>query len=283
MSVAVLGNESNVARTEGSELRIMSSNIWGDYFKNPPHEREDLLIAVFRRYSPDVLALQEVTPNWWKSKLFTALSSEYAVVDGDAASQDKTNYTPLMYRKDRFELVDSGWDIFHIKLDRSKSLTWAVLKDVKTGKLLVTYSTHFWWKGGVEHDYIRSVNAEKMIERLEGLRKKYDCAVMGGGDFNCNISSDAYAVMVAASYESSQEFADWASPECSHHGNPVRDENNVYRGQLRPSDNEKRFSIDHLVGYKPWIRVLREQVILDQDALDASDHSPIFVDVVLGK
>ena len=53
-------------RMPGAELRIMTSNIWGDYFGNPPHEREDALADVFLRYLPDTLAMQEVTANWRK-------------------------------------------------------------------------------------------------------------------------------------------------------------------------------------------------------------------------
>ena len=39
--------EVPLKKMPGAELRIMTSNIWGDYFGNPPHEREDLLADVF--------------------------------------------------------------------------------------------------------------------------------------------------------------------------------------------------------------------------------------------
>ena len=90
----------------GAELRIMTSNIWGDYFGNPPHERDDALVEVFLRYLPDALSLQEVTPNWWKSRLFKRLEGEYAVVEGKGP--DQTNYIPLLYRPARLELLDGG-------------------------------------------------------------------------------------------------------------------------------------------------------------------------------
>lgn len=266
--------------TSGAELRVMVSNIWGEYFGNPAVEREDAFLAIFKRYSPDVLALQEVCRKWWASKLIPGLSEEYGVVDGNPKGND-FNYTPLLYKKSRLELVDSGWVRYHAKLDRSKCVTWGVFKDKVTGKVFCSYSTHYWYKGGPEHDYIRTVNAEVMSKCLLEVSKKYNCPVVGGGDFNCNISSDAFAVLRSFGFESAQEIADVASPECSHHGDPVRGEDGKYRGFLRKKDNVKAYSIDHIVVLKSRVKVLREHVILDQDALDASDHSPIFADIVL--
>ena len=266
-------------RMPGAELRIMTSNIWGDYFGNPPHEREDLLADVFLRYLPDALAMQEVTPNWWKSRLFERLKGEYVVVEGDGP--DQTNYIPLLYRPARLELIDGGWQLYHGKLDRSKGFTWGVFKDKETGKKFVGYSTHFWYKGSDESNYIRTVNAEKLMAKLTELQKKYDCPVVGGGDFNCNVSSDPFKLMAEFGFESAQEIAEIASPECSHHGDPKRGDDGKCHGQPRPENNVKAYSIDHLVVYKPRIRLLGEYVILDQDALDATDHSPIFTDIVL--
>jgi len=119
------------------------------------------------------------------------------------------------------------------------------------------------------------------MAKLTELQKKYDCPVVGGGDFNCNVSSDPFKLMAEFGFESAQEIAEIASPECSHHGDPKRGDDGKYHGQPRPENNVKAYSIDHLVVYKPRIRLLGEYVILDQDALDATDHSPIFTDIVL--
>ena len=119
------------------------------------------------------------------------------------------------------------------------------------------------------------------MAKMTELRTKYDCPVVGGGDFNCNVSSDPFKLMAEYGFESVQEFAEIASAECSHHGDPKRGDDGKYHGQPRPENNVKAYSIDHLVAYKPRIRALGEYVILDQDALDATDHSPIFTDIVL--
>ena len=61
----------------------MTSNIWGDFFGNPVPPRAPLLAAVYARYTPDVLGLQEAGPSWWKSSLIPALLEKYAQVPVD--------------------------------------------------------------------------------------------------------------------------------------------------------------------------------------------------------
>ena len=55
-------------------MRIMTSNIWGDYFGNEVETRQGGLIETFFRYSPDIIGFQEVTGNWYNGELFKELS-----------------------------------------------------------------------------------------------------------------------------------------------------------------------------------------------------------------
>lgn len=263
----------------GADLRMMSFNIWGDYFQNPVAERDLAIADIIRRYQPDVIALQEVTANWWASRLFTTLAPSYAPVVGQA--NGKNNFTPLLFKKDRFELVDEGWDLYHEKLDRSKGVTWAVLKDQISGKRFAAFSTHYWWQGTPESNYIRTVNSDMLLKRLDALRDQYTCPVFGGGDFNCWATSDPLSKLWQNGYASAQDIADTASPVSSHHGDPRRDDDGKYHGSPRPEKNEKRYSIDHLIVLPEHVHVHRLQVVLEQDALDASDHSPITMDITL--
>lgn len=41
-------------------MRLMTTNIWGDYFDNPVDVREDNMYKVYENYSPDVIGFQEV-------------------------------------------------------------------------------------------------------------------------------------------------------------------------------------------------------------------------------
>lgn len=280
-ALSTFGTERNASpsadRAPGTDVRFMVFNIWGDYFGNPPEERADNQIAVVSRYAPDVLALQEVTVNWWKSRLISELQAEYAVVS--CAEEGKTSFIPLFYRKDRFELLEEGTELFHAKLDQSKGITWAVLKDKRNGKTFVAWSTHYWWKGTDESNFIRTVNSQRICARLGALKAKWNCPSVGGGDFNCRVDSDPLNVLQDAGYFSAQEIANDASPEASHHGDPVRGKDGKYHGFPRPAENVKAQSIDHIFLEKTAFTVLKERVVLDQDALDSSDHSPVYVDL----
>ena len=79
-------------------MRIMTSNIWGDYFKNPVDVREDFLYDVFKKYDADIIGLQEVTPGWYKGQLMNEwLRDEYMFVGTELS--DNKNYVPFVYKK----------------------------------------------------------------------------------------------------------------------------------------------------------------------------------------
>lgn len=263
---------------QGEELRFLAANIWGDYFGNPVEGRDASFTAVFKRYDPDLIALQEVTPNWWKSSLFKDLAADYGVIGAD---EDPADYVPLLYKKSRLELLESGFDAFDLKLDRSKRMTWAVLKVRKSGKTFIAFSTHYWWKGGPENDSIRLTNSQMIASRLEKLQAKWNCPAIGGGDLNSRPGSDAHKLLNEKGFFSAQEIADSASPEASHHGDPVKGPDGKYHGTPRKTGNVKANSIDHIFVEKAKIHVKTMRVILDQDALDVSDHSPIYTDFEL--
>ena len=127
-------------------VRILSSNIWGNYFGNEIAVREDQLLDVFRRYAPDVLGMQEATKSWRESALFRELCADYEFVDTGAFTE--ANYTPLAYRREFFDLVDGGFVSFEDTPDSSKSFTWAVLEYKGTGKRFGALSASVKINGG---------------------------------------------------------------------------------------------------------------------------------------
>ena len=87
-------------------IRLMTSNIWGDYFGNEVSGRDEKLERVYRRYMPDVLGLQEMTDSWHRSPVWERLRGEYAFVP--VPTEENTDFTPLLYRKGKLSVVDSG-------------------------------------------------------------------------------------------------------------------------------------------------------------------------------
>lgn len=275
-------------------LRFLTFNIWGDYFNNPVAEREAGVEATILNSRADVVALQEVTPNWYKSQMFLNLEKAgYAVVRGDEASalrraaftgkptEEHINHEPVLYRKDKLKLLDSGMEFFHLKLQTSKSVTWLVLEDRKTGRRFAAFGTHFWWQhNGKESNAIRELNARHILWILADIRRKWgaDLPAILGGDLNSHVTSTDHAMLRSGGFVNAASHAEIRSPHCSHHGNPVRGKDGKWRGSLQSPERDKaKYSIDHIYCTK-GIRALRHEIVTDQIALDVSDHSPVLVE-----
>ena len=272
-------------------LRFLSFNIWGDYFNNPVNEREAGVEAVIVKYKPDIISLQEVTPNWWKSPMFTHLATDFGIVRGDEAdalrragakgprTPRQINHEPLLYRKERLALLDSGMDFFHLSLGPEKCVTWTVLEDKRDKRRFIAFATHFWWQAnGPESDVLREYNALQILWRIAELRHTWgDLPVIGGGDLNSRPGSPAHEAFRRAGYLNAAEAADVRSSIASHHGNPVRGADGAYHGAVGAKENVPQSSIDHLF-FTQGIHALKHHIGIDQTELDVSDHSPIVVD-----
>ncbi|MBO5211472.1 MAG: hypothetical protein J6B80_06035 [Clostridia bacterium] len=256
-------------------MRIMTSNIWGDYFGNPVSVREGFLYEIFKKYSPDIIGMQEYTPGWYKSHMFNWLSNDYMCVGTEV--QNNINYVPLVYKKE-YKLRAMGYEYLENTPDATKGITWAFLKK-EDGTKFVVCNTHFWWKAGPEHDVIRIYNARQLSELMKHLHKKYECPVLAFGDMNCVLSSDVFKIYAENGIKHLHDLAEKKDNVCSHHGNPVLGDDGRYHGVTTSKDKES--SIDHIIALGDGFKVLEYRIIEDQIALDATDHSPVYVDIEL--
>lgn len=268
-----------MAAFQENQLRIMTSNVWGDYFGNVVNGREDQLVEVLLKYRPDIIGLQEMTPNWYNSKLFKVLEKEYALVGAVLGSH--INYVPLAYNKERFNILEYGFRRYNGTTDRSKAVTYAVLYDKSDGHTLAVCNTHFWWKSGPEHDQIRIMNAHELTATMKDLQSRHHCIVFAFGDLNSTITSDVFTVFLQQGVIRLYDLAEEVNDVSSHHGNPSLGEDGCYHG--RETMDRQEMSIDHIVALleEHSCQVRTYQVVLDQNALDASDHSPVYVDVMI--
>ena len=277
-------------------LRFLSFNIYGYGAKEgmPPETRSAGVEESIVKCKADVISLQEVAPAWWDgTPLFEHLAAEFGIVRGDeeealrrAGAPDGyrppnwVNHEPLLYRKARLKLLDSGLDFFHLSLQAEKSVTWGVLEDRESGRRFISFATHFWWQGnGLESDTIRELNARHILARVAAIRRKWgELPVIGGGDLNCRPGSLAQEVFRLAGYRNAADTAAERSTHRSHHGYPVRGKDGVFRGALRPAaEDVPGMSIDHIL-FTPGIRVLRHHIWVDKPEIDVSDHSPVTAD-----
>jgi len=278
------------------QIRFMTFNIYGSgYGGFEAVEREDRAIATVRKAAPDLISWQEVNAGWWKSKLFTTMD-EFATIRGDEdealvragadLAQRKgnwVNHEPLMYRRSRFTLLDSGLDFYHLSLQYEKSLTWAVLEDKTDGRRLIAFATHYWWKAnGEESDAIRELNTRHVLGRIATIRAKWgDLPVVGGGDLNCQTGHIALNTYEQNGYADAGCVAPVRSTVPSEHGVIVRDAEGKCRGRIGRIGEKGHAMLDHVFFSKDRFRALKHDVVTDRDTLDISDHSPVVVDLVL--
>ena len=256
------------------KLSIMSSNIWGDYFGNEIPPRALQLCSIYHKYLPDILGLQEMTPNFYEDAFLTNLSDLYTLVPVYPPMQ--VNYTPLLYKTDRFDLLKFGWEPFADTPDKTKSLTWGLFQDRHTAERLAAISLHFWCTAGPEHDKIRVRSAEQLCCRIHELEEKYDCPVFAFGDFNCGTYSEPMMLLKTQGFPTAQLCAtDYRDTFSSHHGDPVRGEDGFYHGSPTPAPAVD--SLDHIICTIHRVSVKEYHVVTDQEALDATDHSPVFI------
>ena len=274
-------------------MRIMTSNIWGDYFGNPVEEREQLFIDIFSRYSPDVIGFQEVTVNWYHSKLFDWICENYYLAGSEYYAPgtmgkikvngecfDCTNYTIIAYKRKKFELYEKGMERYFNTPDPSKVVAWVVLRDIEEDKVFGVCNTHLWWKRrGEQDDDLRVANAGQLASVMKHLSKKYSCPVFSLGDFNSLPAEPAYRFLMSEGIADLQVTSPETTDISSYPGNPQRGEDGRLHG--KPTTEDKSASLDHINAYGDGYLPIRYAIVTDREALDASDHSPVYADFTL--
>ena len=277
------------------KLKIMTNNIWGDYFGNPVSVREGGIFETYEKYAPDVLGFQEVTKNWYSGKMFSEwLTANYELVGSEAGGCK--NYVPMAFRKDKgFVVLEKGYMLLPETPDDSKAITFVVLKACD-GTVFAVCNTHFWWmRGEEEHNVNREKNAKQLSRLMHALHERFECPVFAFGDMNGAMPETLFDVYRKNGIKALIEMTDERDTACSIHGDPRRGDDGFYHGTRVTREYLERHrklmdltadestpdylaSIDHIIGMGDNFKVLQYRVIEHQDALDATDHSPVFAD-----
>ncbi len=111
LAIACSGNEGKEQTTGNQELKVMSFNIRydnpGDSLNNWKF-RADRVADAILFYNADVVGTQEVLSNQL-ADLKERISDRYGMVGvGREDGKEQGEYAALWYKKDRFELCDSG-------------------------------------------------------------------------------------------------------------------------------------------------------------------------------
>ena len=182
------------------EYRFMTYNVlyekWATGGVIPPEVeiRKEIVSFLILRYSPDVIALQETFDNWHR-QLPDLIKDEYAFVC-PKRSDNEVNRSPLIYKKDKLTLLDSGYiDIEQTVTVNRRVITWALFEDRNTKKQFYVLGTH--WNPHSEEEKLAQSN--RMGEYIKDLRSEHNLPVVAMGDFNSVPSNQSYQTFQSVS------------------------------------------------------------------------------------
>ncbi len=195
-----------LCKYDDSILTAMSFNVW---VSGKTAERNERVLTMVRNYFPDTIGFQEVDSTWL-STLNAGLKDQYAYVGEGRDGGSGGEYNPIFYKKDIFNLIDSGtrWlsetpevvsKVPESSLNRI--YTYALLERKSDGTRIMVVNTHF------EHTSAeaREKQADPLVKYLESVT---DYPIVLTGDFNCEASTKAYSKVISAGVANAYDLAD---------------------------------------------------------------------------
>ena len=243
-------------------------------------------VRVFKETMPDIIGCQE-TSFKMADELIRFCAEEgmrYAILWG--------RDTPIFYRPDKFELLDSDFSlypdafpghegIYNNKMTKSWNI--GVFRVKENGHIFVFASTHLWWKSSNPEssnyqpmsDEAREYQLAMLLDRIEIFRGKYNCPAVVVGDMNANYNSLAIRYALSHGYQHAHDIAvEYVDETNGHHFCSPRGFATSYGDRLFIH------AIDHiLLKDAPDGAVRRFERYSPEYYLPLSDHSPAFIDI----
>ena len=208
----------------GDELRVMTFNIRydnpGDGLNNWKF-RDHVVASMFAKHKVDVAGLQEVTHG--QLLRLNELLPDYAAVGvGRVDGKTKGEYSPIFYRRDRFQLLgkktvwlserpeqvgSKSWDA---ALPRIATFVW--LKDKSNKQVHLLINTHYDHRGSTA----RKASSAVIVQWLQRIHEKVmPSTVTVMGDFNCREHSAPFQELVSKSslVDSRSRVEKYAGPD----------------------------------------------------------------------
>ena len=260
-------------------MKIYNQNIWGNFSDgNCIGNRNSLIKDLIEDYMPDVCCFQECNPNTSRVGDFPMaeiLKPDFAEVVPEFALK---NYTPIFYNVETTRLIKGGYMAYEGLNDvDSKSITWAILKDIAADKIYCVASTHFWYmaRGKVDEEQ-RMANAETAVEILKPIYLEYGYPVILTGDLNSSSivtgqGTGGYDRLVELGMTDVREIAE--KTDYSHTCTKAMP---VHKNGIYTKGGELNFTLDYMLVFgKDMINAKSFTVINSDKARASSDHIPI--------
>lgn len=278
--------ETDSARplSTGASFRIMSANVLAKQYHELNGtmaayrfpERIEIFMAMLEFYAPDVIGLQEAD-DYWTSYLEALVSSsngkwgllgvsDTASNGSDHASVENENWSLILYRKDKIDVVESGIREFsHYASTRTVTyrMTWAVLKETTTQKQFGLVNTHWMPKDEI----YALTECEETAALIAELEEKYGCAMFSTADYNSNETTTQYKNLNALYPNAKYSATTLVNSIGSWHD----------YGKSTPS----YYSCDHIF-VNSCVDVLAFRTLMHNQQIYASDHAWIYADVAIG-
>ncbi len=222
------------------------------------HERAPRVLDIIKDYDPDICGFQEVTSPWMEELKVLSDQFDHLLQYRDPRDLEGT---PIFWRKDRFELVNSeSFWLSDTPTVSSKSwgtslprvCCYVALKEKATGKVFHHFNTHYDF-----NEWFQRESGQQIIHRAMALGEDANVAVTA--DFNFTIGSKGYHSLrsyfedlreqvapdnleqTLTCYSNEKRGVEWLIDFCFYHGkhlHPKKYEviNRLYDGKY-PSDH----------------------------------------------
>lgn len=282
-----------------NRIRIMTHNVWNcdNNHKAWEEKGEDCsakarvgaLVRIYKETLPDIIGGQEVSAlmaDLLKENLLSA-GMDYTIIWG--------RFTPIIYRADKFELLDSHFETYPEKIEgfegsfndvRSKSMNLAVFREKQSGFTFIFATTHLWWKT-TNKEYIgkssyqefsdeaRTYQVGLLLKKVDEFKAKYNCPAVVVGDMNTHYDTEALQLLLKNGYKHAHDVATEFAEESVglHYCYPAGYETYYY-------DRPFETAIDHILVTDDIVQTVKRFERYSPDYyFPISDHSPAFIDL----
>ncbi len=263
------------AEGRGDAVRAMTYNIRLDLASDGTNawaHRREMVAALIRHEDPDVIGMQEVLLRQ-KQDLERALPG-YAMVGDGRDGGDKGEFSPLAYRLDRFELIDSGtfwlsetpsvpgkgWDAAYPRI-----ATWALLRDRSGGEVLRVINTHFDHVGRIARH-----QSAVMLSSWLAMGEWSNLPTILMGDLNSGPEEDGYRLLA-------REGTGLRDARLASSTPPYGPPGTFNAWKI---DSDAAAPIDHIFLSADWSARRYSVVTQHWGGRLPSDHYPVVVDLV---